>query len=121
MARMANILISCLCLHGASAHASDWTVEDTSRQAVFYALKVIDWRQTLSLKNNQNLQEANPLLGSHPSDARVNNFIAGAMLLETGIAIALEPEQRAYFQYLMIGFTGYTAWHNWRVGAKVSF
>ena len=60
-------------------------------------------------------------MGEHPSDARVNNFMIGAMLLETGIAVYLEPEQRKYFQYIVIGFTGYTVGHNWSAGAKWGF
>lgn len=121
MKKIVNILIACLLFYGASANASDWTEDDTNRQLVFYALKVIDWKQTLSVKNDPNLQEANPLLGPHPSDARVNNFMIGAMLLETGIAVYLDPEQRKYFQYIVIGFTGYTVGHNWSAGAKWGF
>ncbi len=121
MKTTAIFLFACLLLVVASARASDWTDADTNRQLVFYALKTIDWKQTLSIKNNPNLQEANPILGPNPSDARINNFMIGAMALETGIALFLGAEQRQYFQYIMIGFTGFTVGHNWTAGTKWGF
>lgn len=121
MKRTAQILIACILLAVGSARASDWTEADTNRQLAFYALKAIDWKQTLSIKNNPNLAEANPILGANPSDARINNFMIGAMALETGIALYLDAEQRSYFQYIMIGFTGFTIGHNWRAGTKWGF
>ncbi len=117
----AIILFGCLLFLAAPARASDWTDADTNRQLVFYGLKAIDWKQTLSIKNNPNLQEGNPLLGPNPSDSRINNFMLGAMLLETGIAVYLNADQRAYFQYIMIGFTGLTIGHNWTAGTKWGF
>ncbi len=121
MKRIAGILIAFMIFNASGARASDWTDADTNRQLVFYGLKAIDWKQTLSIKNNPNLQEANPLLGPNPSDARINNFMIGAMVLETGIALYLDAEQRRYFQYIVIGFTGFTIGHNWQAGTKWGF
>ena len=119
--KITRILGAFLLFSGAPAYALDWSEEDTERQLIFYGLKVMDWRQTLSVKNDSHLAESNTLLGSHPSDMRIHKFMMGGMLLETGIAAYLEPESRAYFQYVMIGFTGFTVASNWRVGAKWGF
>src|ERR1019366_421470 len=83
--------------------ADEWTEADTVREAVYLTLHAIDWNQTLQIANHPDLQESNPILGQHPSAAKINEYMAGAALLQITVAYFLPEKYRKAFQYIAIG------------------
>lgn len=96
---------------------SQWTQEDTYRHAALTALTVVDYSQTMKIaREPERYHEHNPLLGSHPSAARVTAHFIGAYALATAAAFALPAPYRKYFQYVAIGVeTGCVA-NNFTIG-----
>lgn len=37
---------------------------------------LMDWRQTLDIKNHQGFKELNPILGDHPSDLKIHIYFS---------------------------------------------
>jgi hypothetical protein len=66
----------------------NWTKADTVRQATFHP---------------DGWCELNPIIGSHPSVAKVDTYFAGCLVAHTLIAVALPPKYRKIWQYTWIG------------------
>lgn len=111
---MVVILFSC------SAHAQlskkEWALE-----GAFLAAGLIDYGQTLDIKNHPDKHEQNKLLGRFPSDNRIRNFYLAAGLAHVGITHLLPREYRPYWQWgtlvLELGFIT----RNHRLGLRVDF
>lgn len=109
-----------------SALADEWTSADTKREAVFFGLLAIDYKQTLAIPNLCNARgvcayELNPILGKYPHEDRVALYFAGSAILHYVIASSLPAEYRKIFQYVTIGAQGGFVLRNWHVGVKVRF
>lgn len=99
----------------------DWSKADTARQAVYTALHVTDWAQTIEFRSNDR-QEANPLLGSHPNAETVHLFIGSSLIAHTAISALLQPKYRRIWQYFWIGAEGWAVYHNhYSCGVRVGF
>ena len=73
---------------------------DTTYKAMYYTsytLSAVDWAQTRYISTHPYYSEVNPLLGEHPSTARVDNYFA-AWWVVTQVALRVLPEKwsRAY-------------------------
>lgn len=107
------------------AHAGEWftpyRTQDTVRQAIYTGLLVVDYGQTLDIKNHPELEEKNPLLGPHPTDSEITrHFVVGA-LLHAGVTWAIPRDWRPYWQYITIGVeAGYVA-NNFRIGLSLDY
>lgn len=116
---------------------AEWTDADTVREAVYLSVLAIDWGQTLQISKHQakgctytvasgsgfgtkwsgdcdysEMEEVNPLLGKHPSNAEINRFFIAGALLHYAIAKTLPSEWREPFQYLGIGLEIGVIGHN---------
>jgi hypothetical protein len=104
------------------AAASDWTAEDTAWQASFLALHVVDWGQTRDIAAQPNrYHETNPILGEHPSQARVDRYFAATAILHTAVAYTLPPKWRRAWQYVSIGYQAGFVASNYNIGLRINF
>lgn len=101
--------------------ADDWTRQDTYRESAYLALHALDWNMTLQISKTPNLQESNPILGTNPNAARINEYMAGSALLQFGIAYVLPSEYRKAFQYITIGDSLHSVATCYSVGLKFKF
>ena len=102
--------------------ASEWTDTDTAWQAGYLLLHVADWRQTLNIaKNPDRFYEVNPLIGEHPSESKVNTYMAASAALHTGIAYTLSGKWRRRFQQVTIGMKAGIVGYNYSVGIRLDF
>lgn len=103
------------------ARAEDFSTSDWARQWTYTAIHVADWGTTLDIKNHPDLQEINPLLGHHPSDARINTYMAGTLAAHWAISYALPERWRPTWQYVTIGIDGAVVAHNFSLGLRLAF
>lgn len=107
-------------------HAGDpWTVQDTARESVVLSLSLADWGQTLDVRTRYQAGarcwEANPLLGAHPSRARINRYFAAGLVLHPLIAYLLPARARHAFQYVSIGWEAGIVGSNAHLGFQIRF
>ena len=134
---MIRIIIICILLCG-TAQAEDknkWTTTDTALQVTYTVLHVMDWSQTLHIARNPTTNAekgAIPrhIIGPHPSEGRVNSFLAVGLIAHTAISIALPKKveilgmnipARNLWQLVWIGIEQDAVRHNIRTGIKISF
>lgn len=104
-----------------TASADEWTTADTYRQAVFTAVDLMDWRQTQDIARHPNLEETNPLLGKHPTNAKINQMLVATYAIQLGVAYALPENYRAIWQYSSIAWELVMVGNNRRLGLKIGF
>lgn len=96
---------------------------------VFDLALAADMFTTLDIKNQKNvdgtwrLEEKNGLLGTHPSDARVISYIAGAALLHAAVTYEMVSNNVPMsfihaWEYVSIGIETGFAVHNYTIGLR---
>lgn len=134
-------------LLASQANAAEWRTEDIQREAVFGALLIIDWRQTIYIsKHPDRFGEANPMIhlestvdlnacrqGAGPNDTvcdhtpdpentqRVNKYFLIAALAHVGVTHLLSNKWRSRWQYVTIGVQTGTVYHNYSAGVRLDF
>ena len=104
LSRIGRVLALAAMLAAPSASwAGDWGVGNTIAEAGFLALLAADAHQTGQIADHPGMHENNPVLGEHPSNAQVRNYFLAAGVAHVGIALALPPKPRAWFQGVSIG------------------
>jgi len=93
---------------------------------VFYAAEAADMLTTLDIKNHPNLQEENPLLGHHPSDATIVGATTITALIHSSITYLMvdhdvNPKVIRAWEILSIGTESGFALHNWKMGLRFKF
>jgi len=111
-----------ICLFFLLTSCATWTTGDTVRESSWVVINTIDWGQTLEMAKNPNeFKEHNPILGNHPSQGRVNVYMASSTLAHIGVSSLLPQNIRPWWQYITIGFSGACVINNLRAGIGVSF
>ena len=92
----------------------------------FYAAEAADMMTTLDIKNHPNLQEENPILGHHPSDAMVISMCSVAALIHSSITYVMvdngvNPKVIKAWEYVSIGVESGFAVHNLRLGLRFTY
>jgi hypothetical protein len=82
-----------------ATYASDLSPLEQKRELFVYSTLVLDAAQTLDIKNHPDLYETNPLLGRHPSDAKIVAYFIGAGFAHNAVTKALPTRYRAMWQY----------------------
>jgi hypothetical protein len=103
------------------AYGDEWTEKDTIRQSVFTIVDLMDWKQTQDIARHPNLHETNPLLGSHPTNAKINEMLFFTYGVQIGIAYILPENYRAVWQYSSIAWEAIIVGKNRQIGLKVGF
>ena len=117
MLRILVVLVGVLC----GQTGADWRPSDTARQAAYLALHYADWRQTIQIAEHPDYHELNPVIGSHPSRQRVDNYFAFTALAHTAISALAPPPWRERWQYFTIATQAGVVAHNYSVGWRVQF
>ena len=99
----------------------DWTEEDTTLEAVYVFVTLIDMQTTLDIKNHEELDETNPFLGKNPSDEQVYTYFAGDILIQYLIAAWLPHEYRGVWEGYGIGVGVTEINNNLQLGLKIKF
>lgn len=98
-----------------------FTKTDTVLQTISQASLVIDWGQTLDIKNHEWMYERNPILGKHPSDSKINAYFVGAIIGNQLMAQYLEGNNRRIWQVAIIAIQTITITENHQLGLSVNF
>lgn len=86
-----------------NARGDDWTRGDTAMEAAVITVIAVDWMQTSNFANRPDeFYEMNPILGSFPSQTRINLTIGATMIAHAVIARALPQPYRRAFQAITI-------------------
>src|SRR5512133_3679909 len=106
------LAIAILCLAPTVPKAEDvttydwsrgWSRGDTYRQLAFSSIVLVDWSQTIDFTQNKGLSEMNPILGEHPSRARINTLIPLAILGHAAVSYMLpKGDLRGVWQSVFI-------------------
>lgn len=108
-----------VCSH---AHSADRLSEaDLVGLGAIGAAYVIDYRQTLDIKNHAGMYETNPLLGKHPSDVKVRNYFIASGLTTLGVVYLLPKEYRKYLIGGVLAVEVAVIGHNKHIGLRVNF
>lgn len=104
-------------------YATDkWDKTDYTLLTVMVVMDVLDWRQTRYTANNPDrFHEHNLVLGSHPSQDKVDAYFAAAVTSQFVIAHYLPSKYRKYWLGLWIGISGTAVIHNDSVGIKMQW
>mgnify|MGYP000862385605 CR=1 FL=1 len=101
--------------------ASDpWTPMDKARQAALTASLLVDWGQTNGIEAIGS-RELNPLLGHHPSSARIAGYFAISILNSYLISDWLPSHYRWVYQTVVLGFQAVVIHHNFKIGLRVQW
>jgi len=129
-----------LCTPKNNSKECSWTKTDTALEVAFQGVTLLDWNQTLRGHDTMKpltttvyyngvphtttlwntmvpaYEENNPLLGRHPSRARINVTIAAAMIGHAAVARLLPQPYRRYWQAVFITIEVGAVTHNVRAG-----
>jgi len=97
------------------------TKTDIALEAVYLALHVVDWGQTLYISDNPEYHDHCPALGKHPSRAKVNLWFASTAILHPVVTYMLPKEYRPYWQGGTIAMEVACTLNNRKCGIRVSF
>lgn len=108
-----------VCSH---AHSADRLSEtDLMGLGAIAATYVVDYKQTLDIKNHPGMYETNPILGKHPSDVKVRNYFIASGVVTLGAVYLLPKDYRKYLiggvLVLEVGVIG----HNKYIGLRTNF
>ena len=78
-------------------------------------------KQTMDIKNHPGYYEMNPLMGKHPSDARLRNYSIAAIAGHVAITQLLPDQYRPAWQWGTIGVEAGYVLHNRSIGLKIAF
>ena len=114
-------ILSALLLSSTLFAGDPWSTKDKVLEGAFVAATVLDWRQTLDIKNHPGLHEQNSILGRHPSNSTVNTYFATSILLHAVVADQLHGKWRTAWQSVWIGLELGTVQRNYALGIRLNF
>ena len=119
---MKTLFLAALLLFAHSAHAENWSDADRYREAAYLTLHVADWAQTrYAMRQEHGFREANPILGNHPHENKIDVFAIMTALAHVWVAHIIPKKHRNVFQYVSIGIKVGIVANNYSVGAKIQF
>src|SRR6266851_1614507 len=108
----------------ATAARAEWQPPTTAETTLLIAAQtssVLDMLQTLDIKRHPGSYEMNPILGSHPSDARVLTYFATSAVIKTAAWYALPRGWRNIVPVLNLAVEIPLIAHNANVGLEIRF
>jgi len=106
----------------AQAQTSAWTALDYSLATGAATMMAIDWAQTrYAARYPSRFAETNPIMGEHPSTAKVDQYFALASLLMAGVTYVLPRRERRLFLGGVLVVETSVVFSNHRIGVKVDF
>lgn len=116
-----SIIVLALLIEAGAVSALDrWTTRDTIGEALYTAAHCADWSTTAQIAkwngrcfDGHCFAESNPILGDHPSLARVNAYFALTLVAHAAVSALLPKPYRSIWQAVSFtveaGFAGYNA------------
>lgn len=101
---MRPMILLLLLLAPLRTRPSDWSKTDTTLEATLVAVSVADYLQTRHIASH--CLEANPILGSCPSNKKITLYFTASIASHIAIAAALPKPWRTIFQVSSIGWEG---------------
>ena len=117
---LAGILLLCLSASPALA-ARPFSRSDLAWQAAATLSLAADWAQSRDIARHPGMFEVNPVIGPHPSAARINTYFIVSALLDAGIARLLPSRWRRAWQVGTIGVEVLQVRNNAAIGLQVRF
>jgi len=115
--KLHGAIVAALLLLALPARADEWTRSDTAHEVAFAAVTAIDYAQTRRFLADGTDYEGNPLLGTHPSRAKLRTMVGAAVLAHAAVARVLPRPYRRFWQALWIGIeTGTVAGNAMQAG-----
>jgi hypothetical protein len=108
----------------ASAADRSWSRDDVLWEIAFAAEVAVDWSQTrwMIAHPEAGLAEANPLLGRHPSRARVNAAGLIGVAAHAGVAHLMPNDgHRRWWQVFTLTIETLNVGKNFALGARFAF
>lgn len=99
----------------------DLSQADIAREFAYVGTLVLDYSQTMDIKNHPKLEEKNKMLGQHPSDVKIRNYFLASALTHYVITKLLPSEYRPYWQYGGIIYEGGFIISNHHIGLAFKF
>ena len=99
-----------------------WTTEQKALGWTWGALQMVDYMQTIHISNNPDRfieVGSEKWIGEHPSNSEVTQYFVVSTAFKLTVMHYLPSQWRTRFQYLNIGYTGSTVYHNERLGIGV--
>jgi hypothetical protein len=112
------VLALALLLTASAAQANEgnaWTASDTILEVTFVAVLAVDMSQTLWFTRHTRLEESNPIMGTHPSTARILTYNAACAATHATIAYLLPKPYRTIWQATWIAVEAQSVGWNWGV------
>ncbi len=107
-----------------SARAAEWQPLPPEEYA-FQAVNLADMSLTLDIKNHRDMQEANPMLGHHPSDGAIFGYKLGAGALHAAVTELLlhgaSKRMVRIWEWTSIGVEGAAIGSNLSLGLHYQF
>ena len=117
---MSALILLGLCSQSV-AQADTWSCDDTTREAIYLTLHVVDWGQTRDIVQRDDIFETNPILGTDPTTSEVNRYFILTGLLHAGVSYALPSKYRKYWQNITIAVQATVVGRNAQLGLNVEF
>lgn len=116
------LCISSIWLWYRSCSAADWDATDKVLFGTFVGLQIVDGAQTSYASHHPDeFREANPVLGSHPSDAKIILFKSALVGGVYWLVKDVDPTQRKIVLGILdLLYVSVTA-HNAAIGVKIGF
>lgn len=115
-------LILALVFWAGQGFAADFSLPVT--EYVFDAALAADMITTADIHNHYGMYETNPVMGRHPSDAKIAVYGAASAVVHAGVTLLMQhenvnPKIIQVWEFFSIGFEiGYVA-HNYHLGLRM--
>ncbi len=96
-----------------------WSKDEVALEAVYQTLQFIDYRQTLSIAEDDEYTENNIFLGKNPQDEYIHAYFLAAALGHVAITEMLSPKYRRIWQMITIGIEAGYVTHNYSIGVQI--
>jgi len=98
-----------------NVYAGDiWTDEQKKLELGYVSLILIDWHQTYNIQADPvRYHESNFLIGSRPTNEKINRYMIGTIITHYMISDYLSSEYRTKFQYFTLGIEASVIYLNW--------
>jgi len=103
------------------AFCDNWSTTDTVMESAFVSLTIVDWSQTKEFVAQGTLEEQNPILGKHPSQARIDTYMILAIAAQAGVACWLPQEWREGFLAGSVVIEAWAVNNNLTLGVRGRF
>jgi hypothetical protein len=110
-----------LFLFSTSAFSSEWTTENKILEVTYNTVRLADILITKDGMHREGYHENNPLIGRHPSDAKLWGFFLVGGVIHYFITDRIKPEYRRTFQAITITCELLIVNHNRSIGMNIKF